>query len=71
MPSEASEVFVIWLAHGSAAAELPSYSGQVEHVPSGARASFRTAEELLRFIHRCIPDRAQRLAPDAERGLES
>jgi hypothetical protein len=52
MPSEDTDVFVVWLERTRTAAELPSYCGQVEHIPSGARASFGTVDELLAFMGR-------------------
>lgn len=56
-----TDAFVIWIE--SACAPTPSaevLQGRVEHVQTSARASFSSAEELLRFLtgHRRRPETA-------------
>ena len=41
------EAFVVWLAP-----EPTGCAGQVEHVPTSRRESFRTADELIAFFMR-------------------
>ena len=52
-----TDAFVIWLEGGPPPTSEEKLQGRVEHVQTSARASFTSAEELLRFLagHRRPP----------------
>ena len=45
-----THAFVIWLDGDPADAGVAGLRGRVEHVQTSARASFASADELLRFL---------------------